>query len=230
MVTSVVSAIRQPERRAMSYEEYVEFAGETRIVEWVDGEAIVYMPPLYEHQVIVSFLNNLLRVFNDLFHLGTVIVAPFAVRLWPGGPVREPDLLFVRAENLHKLSARQLDGAPDLVIEIVSPGSVTEDRVRKFAEYEQAGVPEYWLIDPRPHQQQADFYHLSNDGVYQPVPLDENGIFRSRVLPQFWLNVAWLWTEPLPNAQLILATIVKDAPGLPEEVKAAYRALYHSLS
>jgi Uma2 family endonuclease len=57
-------------------------------------------------------------------------------------------------------------------------------------------VPEYWLLDqPR---KQARFYELAGDGRYRPISVDEHGIFRSKVLPGFWLKVAWLWQEPHP--------------------------------
>ncbi len=222
--------IDAPERCRMSYEEYLKFAPDSRLMEWVDGEVIIYMPPVYKHQDVVSFLATLLRLYIHLFNLGKVIVSPFEVKLWPGGPAREPDILFIARPNLTKLTAERFEGAPDLLIEIISPGSVTEDRVRKFTEYEQAGVREYWIIDPRPHQQQADFYGLDEAKIFQPAPLTEDGIYHSAVIPGFWLKTDWLWQEPLPNPQLILAEMITSQADLPAEVKAAYQTIQRWLS
>ena len=83
------------------------------------------------------------------------------------------------------------------MIEIVSPESVGRDRGDKFVEYEAAGVREYWLIDPE--REQAGFYHLAGTGRYRLVTLDDDGLFRSTVLPNFWLRVGWLWQESLPK-------------------------------
>lgn len=232
MVATVIDPIETqiPQRQKMSYADYLQIAGDAQIMEWVNEEVISYMPPGYKHQEIAGFLFNLLSQFLQIFNLGVMVQAPFEVKLWPDGPAREPDLFFVSQQNLPKLTPERFAGGPDLIIEIISPGSVSEDRVRKFTQYEQAGVPEYWLIDPRPHQQQADFYVLGEDKLYHAAPLSEGGRYHSAALPHFWLDIAWLWQEPLPNPQLILAEIMISIEDLPKEVKSAYQALYEALS
>jgi len=182
------------------------------------------------HQRIVLLLSGLLDSFVELLSLGRVQIAPFEVKLWPGGPSREPDVLFVANEHLGRIEEKRLIGAPDLVIEVVSAGSARIDKVDKFIEYEQAGVREYWLIDPRPRQQQADFYRRDDDGRFTPAPLDKNGIYHSAILPGLWLNPEWLRDDPLPNASLIMAEIAKDLPTLPEDVRNAYRVLHGALN
>jgi len=156
------------------------------------------------------------------------------VKLWPDGPSREPDVLFVGRERLSQLGLQRFDGAPDLVVEVVSRASLTADRVDKFREYERAGVREYWIIDPRPHQQQADFYVRDAEGRFVPAPVDDDGVYASTVAPGFRLRVAWLWpAEPeakLPDIDLALAWMLADAPGVPEELRALYREMVRLLS
>ncbi len=219
-----------PRRLKMSYEEYLNFADNTQIVEWVEGEVIIYMPPIPQHQIILRFLNNLLDSFVQFFNLGDVYPAPLEVKLWPDGPSREPDIFFVTKENqITKLTAKRFEGTPDLIIEIISPGSVTEDRVRKFSQYEQAGVKEYWIIDPRPHQQQVDFYLLGANNQFHAAPLSQDGRYFSTVLPNLWFDIDWLWQDPLPNPQLVLAKIMTSIEDLPPDVKATYQALHQIL-
>lgn len=222
--------VETPERIACSYEEYRRRASETHIAEWVDGEMITYMPPLLKHQEISWFLFNLLSTFVTALKLGKAGAAPFEVKLWPDGPAREPDLFFVSNANLERLGEKRFDGAPDLVVEIVSAGSVREDKVRKFDEYEQAGVAEYWLIDPRPRQETAEFFQRSEDGIYHPADIGSDGVYQSRVLPHFWLNVDWLWQEPLPNHQLKMAEILKENTAVPAPLRRLYTEMYDYLS
>jgi Uma2 family endonuclease len=127
-------------RRPASYEEYLETAGESRIVEWVEGEIIEYMPPGVIHQKMTWFFFKLFVGLVDTLDLGLVGAGPMEVKLWAGGPSREPDVFYLSEKSLPSLNDLRFTGAPDLVVEIVSPGSVREDRVRKFTEYEQAGV------------------------------------------------------------------------------------------
>ena len=219
-----------PQRRKMSYQTYLDVASESKVVEWVEGEVINYMPPTMIHQDISGFLYYLLVSFTQFFKLGKVQQAPFEVKLWPDGPSREPDILFISAENLPKLDDKRFNGGPDLLIEIISPSSASEDRVRKFTQYEQAGVREYWLIDPRPRQQQADFYLLGQDGLYQSAPITDDGRYHSVVLSGFWLNLEWLWSRQLPNPQLAFAEIMVSNETLLPEVKTIYQALFEHLS
>jgi hypothetical protein len=72
-------------------------------------------------------------------------------------------------------------------------------------EYEAAGIPEYWLIDPV--RLEAVFYQLGEDGHYHAGSIDQDGIYRSAVLAGFWLRVAWLWQQPLPPVLDVAAQI-----------------------
>ena len=213
-----------------TYEEYLTWPGEeTRIVEWKNGEIIEYMPPLDHHQDVTGFLYSLLAAFVRLLDIGVVRVAPLEVKLWPEGPSREPDVFFVAKERLSQLTDRRFQGGPDLAIEIVSTGSTRADRVEKFIEYEQAGVREYWIIDPRRGKEQADFYQLETSGRFVSVPLDDAGRYHSAVLPGFHFDPAALRANPLPQPQLLLAELAKDLPALPDNLRAAYQALYVAL-
>lgn len=207
-----------PAPRRMTYEEFLAWDYEGGLTEWVNGEVIFHMPAKEEHQRVFEFLIQLLGPFILLFQLGKLKSAPFAMRALPDGPGREPDLLFVATQHLDRLTRDQLNGPADLVVEIISDDSVSRDRDEKFAEYQEAGVREYWILDPRPRRCRADFYVLDAQGRYQPVPLGADNVYRSTVLPNFWLKVDWLWQES-PNALAALAEIVG-----PEQVVAALRA------
>ena len=151
-------------------------------------------PASKKHQLLVGFLEKALGTFVEQRDLGIVLSAPFQMKVEQG---REPDLLFVGSEHLDRLKETHLQGPADLVVEIVSAESVGRDRGEKFYEYEQAGIPECWLIDPR--TERAEFYQLTPRGRYELGRVDEEGIYRSRELPGFWLRVGWLWQTPLPR-------------------------------
>lgn len=83
------------------------------------------------------------------------------------------------------------------MIEIVSPSTRAVDRGVKYYEYEQAGVPEYWLVDPM--RERVEACRLGAGGVYEQMALGEPAVLRSEVLPGMWISVAWLWERPLPG-------------------------------
>lgn len=228
----IAPSARQNEGRRWpaTYEEYLALPDESVLVEWKDGEIIQYTPPSDQHQRIVRTLVLLIGSFTDLTNSGLLHVAPFEVKLWPDGPSREPDVLFISRDRLGQLTSQRFEGGPDLVIEIVSSSSARADRVEKFIEYEQAGVREYWLIDPRRGKEQGDFYQLDANGRFVSIPLADDGLYHSTVLPGLTLDPALLCAAELPNPQLLLAGIAKDLAALPDDVRAAYRALYDALS
>jgi Uma2 family endonuclease len=191
--------------RRMTYEEFLAWADEDALAEWVAvpgtdvGEVVMTSPASNRHQDIVDFLVSVLRPFVQVYQLGIVRSAPFQMKLEHG---REPDLLFVASENLSRLKETYLDGPADIAIEIVSPEGLERDRGAKFVEYEAGGILEYWLIDPL--RQWAEFYRLGEDGRYRTAFAGDEGEYRSRVLPGFWLRVEWLWQEPLPKTLDVL--------------------------
>ncbi|MFQ6117444.1 MAG: Uma2 family endonuclease, partial [Candidatus Bipolaricaulia bacterium] len=187
--------IEIPTKR-LTYEEFLAWCDEDTWAEWVDGEVIVLTPASDKHQDLVRFLVQVLGIYVEMKDLGVVRPAPFQMKTGPELPGREPDILFIAKEHLDRLKETHLDGPADLVIEIVSSESRLRDRGEKFAEYEIGGVQEYWLIDPE--ERRADFYRLGEDGRYRIVDLEPEGIYRSQIIPDFWLRVEWLWQEPLP--------------------------------
>jgi len=93
---------------------------------------------------------------------------------------RNPDILFVSAEHADRIKKNYLNGPADLVIEVVSPDDRSRDLVVKRAEYEQARIPEYWILDPE--RKEALFLVLGKDGHYSSVDPDANGIYTSKVI------------------------------------------------
>jgi Uma2 family endonuclease len=196
--TRPIAPGRETPPGCLTFEEFLDWCDEDTWAEWVDGEVQMVSPASEPHADLSGFLQAILRHWIEARDLGIVLAAPFLMRL--PDPVRrgrEPDLLFVRKENRGRLRETYLDGPADLVIEIISPASIARDRGDKFLEYEQARIPEYWLVDPA--RQQAEFYQLGPDGHYRLALGGSGGTYVSPVLDGFPLPVAWLWQKPLPK-------------------------------
>ncbi len=186
----------------MSYEEFLEWADEDTHAEWVNGKAVFMSPVSNLHQDVGGFLLQCLLFFVQEGQLGVVRYESFQMKLGADLPGREPDILFISNERMANLENSYLAGPADLVVEIISPESVHRDTVDKFAEYEAAGVPEYWLIDPL--QETALFYQLDEKGLFRSALVESNGLYQCAVLPGFWLNVNWLWQKPMPTLRSVL--------------------------
>ena len=179
-------------RHKMTYEEFLAWADEDTLAEWVDGEVVMYSPASDRHQDVARFLTSVLGIYVETRGLGVIRPAPFQMKLERG---REPDLLFVAREHLDRLLETRLQGPADVVVEIVSQDSIERDRGTKFVEYEAGGVREYWLLDPL--REWAEFYQLGETGHYRVVFSGTEGTYHSEAVPGFWLQVEWLWQEPL---------------------------------
>lgn len=194
IITPVVSD------KKIRFEDYlVKFDGQ--FAEWLDGEVILTMPASDKHQDLSRFFTMTIGAFAEIKDFGKVRTAPLPMKLEEEKRGREPDLMFISKENLSRLKKNYLDGAADLVIEIISPESRVRDRGDKFYEYEAAGVREYWLIDYE--RKQAEFYVLNTDGIFEFTSA-ENGIFNSRILDGLFIKTEWLWQDDLPNLMEIL--------------------------
>lgn len=180
----------------VSFAEFLARA-EGQHAEWEDGKIMFMSPVSVAHQDLGGWLIAIIRIYVRRKNLGKCLSAPVTVKLQATNQAREPDLMFLKTAHLDRLKATHVVGPPDLVVEITSPESITRDTGRKFTEYEQEGIPEYWLLDPR--NQAATFYHLGDDARYHAQLPDASGIYFSRSLTGFWLKTDWLWQNPHPD-------------------------------
>lgn len=126
-------------------EDYFALPDKNRYLELSKGVIIVPPHPTPEHQQMLFKLARKLQEHVEAKQAGEVLIAPVPVRLWPG-KIREPDIFFFFREHTGRIG-RQFCGVPDLIMEILSPGTRRIDRTEKFSEYARAGVKEYWLVD-----------------------------------------------------------------------------------
>jgi Uma2 family endonuclease len=160
--------------------------------ELIDGELIVTPPPATNHQTVSSNLVYALEQIARQQRLGRVYSAPTGVRLAPGN-VLVPDVIFIRQDRLHIIGPRTIDAAPDLIVEILSPGTRRRDLETKRDLYTRFGVQECWRVDPEARTVTA--LMLSGDR-YQAVPAAEGGEIVSRVLPGLTLTLDDVFAGP----------------------------------
>lgn len=176
-----------------TFESFVEWIDEDTSAEWVEGEVYFMSPASTRHQLLAGFLYRIIFAFAEHHGLGTVLTAPFKMKI-PGYGA-EPDILFIAKAHEDRLRKTFLDGPADLVVEVISPDSVERDRIKKYNDYEAAGIPEYWLIDPE--RESAEFYRLAG-GRYEQIATPQ-GIYRSDILPGLELPLAWLTPGQQPT-------------------------------
>jgi Uma2 family endonuclease len=183
-------------------DRYFREAPETRIVEFEDGEIVVHSPATIRHQQVVRFLTFLLSGYGETRSLGNALNGPAVVRLRPG-LLYEPDIFFLRTEQLARLEAEYFSGSPALIVEVVSRGSRAYDLKIKAASYHEHHVEEYWAVDV---EKECLFQHFLSSG-YQAAPLSR-GRVTSHAVPGFWIEASWLWQNPLPPSPHCLDQIL----------------------
>jgi Uma2 family endonuclease len=132
----------------LTYDDFVLFPDDGKRHELIDGEHYVTPSPNTRHQTIVGTLYFVIRTHLETHPIGRIFVAPFDV-VFSEFDVVEPDLLYVSNARLAEvLTPANVRGAPDVVIEIGSPGTRQRDETIKRHLYERFGVSEYWVVDP----------------------------------------------------------------------------------
>ena len=142
----------------------------------------------FEHGEVVALLASLLRDHVEA-RGGRLAVAPVDVALADHSVV-QPDLVWVSAERTNRIGAR-VEGAPDLVVEVLSPSTARRDRGEKLRLYAESGVTEYWLVDP--DAQLFEFLVLGEGRYEVHLPLD--GVYRSPAIAGLGLDLTAFWNR-----------------------------------
>lgn len=175
----------EPKTTGLTYEDLQRFPEDNFRRELIDGELIVTAAPGGRHQDVVLELGALLLAWTRE-HGGKVYVAPRDV-YFTERDVVEPDVLFIRAENLPRVEERYVRGAPDVIVEVSSPSTRRLELVRKRELYERFGAAEYWYVDL--DAERIEVYRLEGGRYGSPRMLGHGDVLESPEVPGFSVAV-----------------------------------------
>ena len=171
----------------MTYDQYRLLPDDGKRYEMIDGELLTTPAHSPKHQRILGNLFSELRTHVEANDLGEVFISPIDV-VFEEHLVLEPDILFVARERQHIVGEEAIHGAPDLVVEILSPSSFYHDLRRKLRIYAEFGVREYWIADPE--KQTLDLYGTAANELQLARQFSCQETFESPLLPGFRLAVS----------------------------------------
>lgn len=146
-----------------TYEDYLKTPDDRRY-ELIEGELLMSPSPVTRHQSIVLLLASEISGHVRKKGLGQVFISPCDV-VFDNFNVLQPDILFISSERLHIITEKNIQGAPDLIIEVLSDNSVYRDTIQKKRLYSKFGVKEYWIVAP--DDCLIEVYTLKAEGEYQ---------------------------------------------------------------
>lgn len=152
----------------LTYDDFVHFPDDGKRHELIDGEHFVTPSPNMRHQGILGNLYFLIRAWLEVQPTGRLFFAPFDV-VFTQFDVVEPDLLYMSNQRASEiLTDLNVQGVPELVIEIASPSTRKRDASLKRALYERTGVSEYWIVEPKGDKVRV----FRRDGITFAAPVD----------------------------------------------------------
>jgi Uma2 family endonuclease len=189
-----MSTTAQRDRR-LTYDDFVRIPDDGKRHEIIDGVHYVTPSPVLQHQVLLGRLHLAIgRFIEDRPELGRVFLSPLDTVFSPWDVV-EPDLIFVAADQLEILTEPNIQGAPALVVEILSPSTRRRDLGIKRQLFDRGGVREYWLVDPK--SQEVTIYRRTTDGGFPKVAQQgaaEDATVVTPLLPGFALSLVKLFS------------------------------------
>lgn len=172
----------------MTYEDLLLLPEDGLRHEIIDGEHYVNASPVTRHQLISYRLVMAIGTYLEEHPLGQLLFAPLDI-VFSRHDVVEPDLMFISNERRQILTTKNIQGSPDLLVEILSESNRKYDEVTKRALYERTGVGEYWIVDPS-----ADIvrvYGINEAGHYErAAELSRNDILTSPLFPSLEIKLA----------------------------------------
>ncbi len=155
------------EPNRLTYEDYLAFPDDGRRHQLIDGEHVVTPAPSLRHQDVLGNLYTALKDYLRERPIGKVYIAPVDVVL-SAASVVQPDLLFVFSDRRDILAGDRIDGAPDLVVEVLSSSTRRLDQGAKRTLYDRFGVRECWLVDP--DSETVTVHRRASDGSFPEMP------------------------------------------------------------
>ena len=184
--------VRIQPRIRFTYEDYKHLPeSETKRYELLDGELIMVPAPSIGHQRVSRNMLLLLGAYLREHPRGEILDAPCDVRL--GEDVVQPDVIYITNERRTIIKEEAVEGAPDVVIEILSPVTAGRDRTYKRTLYARHGVREYWLVDPE--ERTIEVLQLTEAGFKLSATYNETGTLISPLFPGLALPLTEVFVE-----------------------------------
>lgn len=176
----------------MNYDQLCLLPEDGNRYELFDGELVMTPSPVARHQEIVGKLHVLLAIHVQNNSLGKVYVAPLDA-IFDQYNVLQPDLLYVSRERVPEVVKERIQGAPDFVVEVLSPSTFYNDLRRKMVICSQFGVQEYWIVDPE--MQTIELYSRQGGELRSAQKFSASETFESPLLPGFRFSVNTLFED-----------------------------------
>ncbi|MEZ4962698.1 MAG: Uma2 family endonuclease [Saprospiraceae bacterium] len=184
-------------KETITYREFKKMEFDDNDTSWyeiINGELVRKQAPTTDHQAISAEIVFHLTSFSKKTKSGRVLFAPLDV-VFEDENMFHPDILFIRKERLFIVDEKEkvVMGAPDLVVEILSKSTASDDKGEKKDVYEKFGVKEYWLVDPV--KKAFEVYTLVNDRFKLTTYLEGEGTLKSGLLEGFEMDIEQVFEE-----------------------------------
>jgi len=178
-------AIAIPKKKKCTYEDYAKLP-EGASYQLIGGELIMTPAPTPYHQYISGNIYSILKEFVEKNNLGQLYYSPIDV-YFEETETYQPDIIFISKERLNIIKETKIEGAPDLVIEILSPATAYYDLRKKFKIYEKHGVKEYWIVDPE--EKSIEIYINEKQKFILVETKNKTGTIKSQLLKNFEIEL-----------------------------------------
>ncbi|MDM8559441.1 Uma2 family endonuclease [Candidatus Parabeggiatoa sp. HSG14] len=180
-------------QKEWTYEDYLNLPDDDCRYEIIEGVLYVSNAPNIDHQFTVGEIHFQFKLFLRGNPEGYVLTAPFEVHLSQKTRPVQPDVLFIKADKWPNPGTQYFNGAPDLIVEVLSPSTRRLDQSVKFRAYEQANVLEYWMVDPKTHLVQV--FSLNNQEYVLIGEFMNDEVIESKVLPDLKIVTASIFNK-----------------------------------
>lgn len=168
-------ALPAEEKKVWTYDDYRQLPDDGNRYEVIGGQLLATPAPRTFHQKVSQRFQFRLYELQQSGR-GYVFAAPVEVIMPNATPV-QPDLVYLRSEQKEIIEEKSIVGIPHLLVEILSPSTASRDRTLKLNTYAQAGVPHYWIVDPK--AKTLEVFHLSGNCYQVVAALDEGGTYEA---------------------------------------------------